>query len=148
MRYTAHYPDPVRFQVVLSTPSKKWVYAAVRSDRDWLKVLTPKVIGPQSANILLEADPSQLTKFPPPDATVAVQGNGGQSLRLKVGLDVEGTPLPEIKNRWQPVFAFLVLFFLLRALLVPIGKRLFDLRTVFFNGKLRNRSTAHPTCQS
>jgi hypothetical protein len=120
VRYTARYPEPVRFQVVLSTASKKWVYAAVRSDRDWLKVLTPKVIGPQSANILLEADPSQLTKFPPPDATVAVQGNGGQSLRLKVALDVDGVPLPEIKNRWQPVFAFLLLFLLLRALLVPV----------------------------
>ena len=120
VRYTARYPDPVRFQVVLSSSSKKWVYAAVRSDRGWLKVLTPKVIGPQSANILLEADPSQLTKFPPPDATVAVQGNGGQSLRLKVALDVDGAPLPEIKDRWQPVFAFMLLFLLLRALLVPV----------------------------
>jgi hypothetical protein len=120
VRYSARYPDPVRFQVVLSTASKKWVYADVRSDRDWLKVLTPKVIGPQSANILLEADPSKLTKFPPPDATVAVQGNGGQNLRMKVGLDVTGTPLPEIKNRWQPVFAFLALFLLLRVLLVPV----------------------------
>jgi hypothetical protein len=120
VRYSAQYPDPVRFQVVLSTPSKKWVYADVRSDQGWLKVLTPKVIGPQSANILLEADPSRLTKFPPPDAIVAVRGNGGQNLRLKVALDVEGAPLPEIKNRWQPVFAFLMLFLLLRALLVPV----------------------------
>jgi hypothetical protein len=120
VRYSARYPDPVRFQVILSTASKKWVYAEVRSDRDWLKVLTPKVIGPQSANILLEADPSKLTKFPPTDATVAVQGNGGQNLRVKVGLDVTGVPLPEIKNRWQPVFAFLVLFLLLRVLLTPV----------------------------
>ena len=121
VRYTAQYPDPVRFQVVLSTSSKKWVYADVRSDRDWLKVLTPKVIGPQSANILLEADPMRMTKYPPPDATVSVQGNGGQNLRLKVALDVEGGPLPEIKNRWQPVFAFLALFLLLRLLLVPVA---------------------------
>jgi hypothetical protein len=120
VRYSARYPDPVRFQVVLSSPSKKWVYADVRSDREWLKVLTPKVIGPQSANILLEADPTLMTKFPPEGANVSVSGNGGQKLGLKVALDVQGAPLPEIKNRWQPVFAFLVLFALLRALLVPV----------------------------
>ena len=119
-RFSTRYPDPVRFQVVLSTPSKKWVYADVRSDRDWLRVLTPKVIGPQSANILIEAETAKMTKFPPSDATVTVAGNGGQKLALRVSLDVQGAPLPEIKNRWQPVFAFLLLFLLLRTLLIPV----------------------------
>ena len=64
LRFTTHYPDTVRFQVAMQTSSRKWVYGQVSSDRPWLKVLTPKIIGPQHANILLEADPTLIADFP------------------------------------------------------------------------------------
>jgi hypothetical protein len=51
---------------------------------------------------------------------VSVAGNGGQKLGVRVSLDVQGAPLPEIKNRWQPVFAFFLMFLLLRVLLIPV----------------------------
>ena len=49
----ARYPDPVR-QVVVGAVEEMGLRRR-QSDRDWL-MLTPKVIGPQSANVLLEAD--------------------------------------------------------------------------------------------
>jgi hypothetical protein len=120
VRFSTHYPDAVRFQVVLQTQARKWVYGQISSDHDWLKVLTPKVIGPQQANILVEADPTRMAKFPPEDALIIVQGNGGQKLNLRVVLEVKDAPRPEEKNRWQPVPVFMVLFVLLRLLLVPL----------------------------
>jgi hypothetical protein len=53
VRLRCPYPETTRFQLTLSTPAKKWVYAQVRTDRPWLRVVTPNVSGPQQASVML-----------------------------------------------------------------------------------------------
>jgi hypothetical protein len=120
-RFTTNYPDSVRFQAVLQTNTRKWVYGQVTSDQPWLKVLSPKVIGPQSANILLEANPTLSTAQPPPPAVVHIVGNGGQKLEFAVSLDVRDIPVPEEPGRWRPVLVFAILFLVLRLIAIPIA---------------------------
>ena len=120
VHFSTHYPDPIRFQVAMQTSAKKWVYGQVDSPEAWLKVLTPKVIGPQHANILFEADPKLMPKFPPDACKVQVRGNGGQKLDLTIFLEVKDAPRPPVPAMWQPVLVFAILLLLLRAALVPI----------------------------
>jgi hypothetical protein len=120
LRFTTHYPDTVRFQVAMQTSSRKWVYGQVSSNRPWLKVLTPKIIGPQHANILLEADPTLVSSFPPEECRVQVKGNGGQKLDLSVHLNVENLPRPPEPGFWRPVLIFAMLFLFLRLALIPV----------------------------
>ncbi len=120
LRFTTSYPDAVRFQIAMQTSSRKWVYGQISSNRPWLKVLTPKVIGPQHANILLEADPTMISVFPPEEGRVQVTGNGGQKLDLSVFLDVKDVPLPPEPGHWRPILIFAILFVLLRVALIPV----------------------------
>lgn len=120
LRLSSFYPDAVRAQVLMQTSSRKWVYGQIRSTQPWLKVLTPKVIGPQHAAILLEADPTQLTTFPPAPAALHIVGNGGQKLELPVSFDVKDPPQAKPARRWRPVFAAALLFLAVRLALIPV----------------------------
>src|SRR5206468_4080423 len=71
-RFTCKYKDTLKGQVVLQTPVKKWVYAEIKSDQPWLKVLQPQVAGPQKATVPFEIDtnlwnlgPAGAVKFVP-----------------------------------------------------------------------------------
>lgn len=120
IRLNASYPDTARAQVAIQTASRKWVYGTITSTQPWLKVLTPKVIGPQTATILLEADPTLVTSFPPDFARIQIVGNGGQKLEANVVFDVADIPRPNPPGRWRPVLVAALAFLLLRLALIPI----------------------------
>jgi hypothetical protein len=88
IRLSAESNDPVRCQVALQTQARKWVYGRVVSQSPWVRVLTTKVIGPQNASIVLEADP-KLRPRSADEGRVQIIGNGGQKLELSVWLDVK-----------------------------------------------------------
>ncbi len=62
VRASGAYPKPLRGQVTLQTPGKRWVYASVESSAPWLRVLTPSVSGPQQAPINFEIDTRQVPR--------------------------------------------------------------------------------------
>jgi hypothetical protein len=81
--------EVARGQIVLRTPSKKWVYAEVDSDVPWLRVTTPAVSGPQQAPIGFEAVPQLLANGHPPVGTLRIRANAGQKFAVRVKLDVD-----------------------------------------------------------
>ena len=83
-RLQCNSADPIRFQVVLGTQSRKWVYAVVESDRSWLRVLTPQVGGPQKAAISFQVDPGSILNVPLSEAKVKILANAGQKLPFRV----------------------------------------------------------------
>jgi hypothetical protein len=83
-RFRCDSPDPIRFQVMLGTQAKKWVYAVVESDRSWLRVLTPQVGGPQKAAISFEVDAGSILNVPLSEAKVKILANAGQKLPVRV----------------------------------------------------------------
>ena len=114
------YPETVRGQVALQTPSKKWVYANVESDSPWLRVLTPQVSGPQRAEIGYEIDSRRAPVGGATQANLTVQANGGQTLTLRVRVQIQGNQ-PSLARRFvQPVILCTVAFLLMRLALVPI----------------------------
>lgn len=99
-----------RGQIVLRTPSKKWVYAEVDSDVPWLRVTTPAVSGPQQAPIGFEAVPHLLANGHPAVGTLRIRANAGQKFAVRVKLDVDrqgittGPPLkPEVGAPPRPL---------------------------------------------
>ena len=84
VRFRCQGPDPVRFQVLLSTTARKWVYGWVTSDQPWLKVLTPHVNGPQRATISFEVDGRALPRVQLVQATLSIVANAGQKLPIRV----------------------------------------------------------------
>lgn len=121
------YPQSVRHQVALQTGQKKWVYAQIFSDADWLKVPNPHVSGPQHAPVPLEVDTRLWKGGPTGEGKLKIVANGGQTLSLRVVVEVQGAP-----KRWAaPSFAagpggrlipavvtMTLAFFLLRLLMV------------------------------
>lgn len=91
VRFRCTWPEPVRFQSLLQTPSKKWIYATSTTDTPWLKVLTPTTAGPKQALIGLEVDPRRMAGTQG-EGTVRVTANGGQHLELKIQVEVLGKP--------------------------------------------------------
>jgi len=83
-RFLCTSPEPVRFQFVLSTAARKWVYAWVESDQPWLKVLTPQVSGPQKTTISFEIDGRTLVHSPTVEGKLTVLANAGQKLPIRV----------------------------------------------------------------
>ncbi len=75
-------------QVILHTPSRKWVYAQVASETPWLHVTTPSVSGPQQAPISFEVDPSALAGDQVHEGTLRIRANGNQKLLLRVQVEV------------------------------------------------------------
>ncbi len=84
MRFEVTAPEVTRGQVALRTTTKKWVYAQVESDADWLRPTKPSVSGPQHAQIGFEIDSSLMDGQPKQEATLRVRANGGQRLLLRV----------------------------------------------------------------
>jgi hypothetical protein len=118
--HSCQFPETVRGQVSLQTPSKKWVYAAVESDAAWLRVLTPGVSGPQQAQIAYEIDTRLVPAGSNPVGSLTVVANGGQKLSLRVRIQVGGTR-PSLARRFlQPVITCTLVFLLLRLALVPV----------------------------
>jgi len=120
IRLQCTYPESVRGQVSVQTSNKKWVYAAVESDSPWLKVLNPQVAGPQQASITFEADSRLLPPGGPALGQLKVIANAGQTLLVRVGLEVRGAPVPAGKGFWQPLVTMALALFLFRLLLVPV----------------------------
>ena len=90
VRLRCQYPEGARYQITLSTPAKKWVYATLSSDSVWLKIPQPQVSGPQQTTFLLEVDPSRMNAHG--EGKVKIVANGGQKLEVRVVADVSGAP--------------------------------------------------------
>jgi hypothetical protein len=118
--HSCQFPESVRGQVALQTPSKKWVYANVESDSPWLRVLTPQVSGPQTAQIGYEIDTRLAPAGSAAQAALTVWANGGQKLTLRVRVHLAGLK-PSLWRRFaQPVITCTLAFFLIRLALVPV----------------------------
>jgi hypothetical protein len=107
----------LRGQVTLRTPAKKWVYAQVDSDAPWLRVTTPKVSGPQQAAIAFEVDGGQLDAGAFHEATLRIAANAGQTLTLRVGVDVRRPREPIGLRLLRPFVAGALAALFLRLLL-------------------------------
>jgi hypothetical protein len=92
LRLTCKINETLHPRVVLQTNVKKWVYAQIRSDSPWLKVLSPQVSGPQHANVSLEVDTHQWNLGSRGEGHVTLDANGGQRLTLRVIVEVQGAP--------------------------------------------------------
>jgi len=93
LRMGCQYPQSARFELTLSTPAKKWVYATVTSDSPWVKIPQPQISGPRQAKFLIEVDSSRMTTVGPHgEAKVKLVCNGGQGLEVRVIADVSGMP--------------------------------------------------------
>src|SRR5262249_38785633 len=119
LRFVCQYPESVRGQVSIHTPVKKWVYASVESDSDWLRVLTPQPAGPQQATIGFEVDSRQVSGSRA-DGRLNIIANAGQNLAVRVGVDVRGARrAARGKGFLQPILTMAAAFLLLRLALVP-----------------------------
>jgi hypothetical protein len=118
--HTCKASETTRGQVILQTPSRKWVYGNVESDAAWLRVLTPQVSGPQQAQVTYEIDGSLAEAGTLSEGNLTVAANGGQKLGLKVRLDVQGRNRSAIGRFLQPVLTCAVVLVLLRLLLFPV----------------------------
>src|SRR5205823_10517133 len=87
-------PEVQQRNVILRSPVKKWVYAQVDSDVPWLRVLTPNVAGAQNAAIGFEIDSSLLDADRLHDGLLKVVANGGQTLAVRVRVDVRAPQRP------------------------------------------------------
>jgi hypothetical protein len=93
VRLRCKYPDSARYQLTLSTPAKKWVYATITSDSAWLKVPQPQTSGPQQSTFLIEVDSSRMTSVGSHgEGKVLLVANGGQKVEVRVVADVSGMP--------------------------------------------------------
>jgi len=93
VRLRCRYPESARYELTLSTPAKKWVYATLTSDSQWVKIPSPQVSGPQKATFLIEVDSSRMTAVGAHgEAKVKVVANGGKALEVRVVADVSGMP--------------------------------------------------------
>jgi hypothetical protein len=88
-RFTCRYRETVRGQVTLQTDSKKWVYAQITSDSPWLKPLSAEISGPQRATAPFEIDASLWNQGPSGEGKLSFIANGGQTLTLKVKVEIE-----------------------------------------------------------
>jgi hypothetical protein len=113
------YPVGVSHQLRLETPSRKWVYAEVKSDQPWLRLPSAHVSGPQHANIPLEIDPRLWQGGPHGEAQILVLGNGGQKLTARVRVEVAGLPRARGGGLIGALAAGVILFALVRLALVP-----------------------------
>lgn len=96
--------EVARGQIVLRTPSKKWVYAEVDSDVPWLRVTTPAVSGPQQAPIGFEAVPQLAANGYPLIGTLRIRANAGQKFAVRVKLDVDRTGMTAtVPLKFDPV---------------------------------------------
>jgi hypothetical protein len=116
------YPEPVRFQVTLQTPSKKWVYGQASSNCPWLRVLTPHIAGAQQATLGLEIDPRGMESYPPADGHVEVLANGGRKLSLRVQPQVANAPRRALGagGALRPVVVMMLTLLLARLFLTPM----------------------------
>jgi hypothetical protein len=121
IRVNCNSAAPVRSQLMLQTPAKKWVYAGVESDTPWLKVLTPQVAGAQQAAIVFEVDPGLAPRTRVAEGTITVTANGGQALIARVRAQVAGGQLGVAGRLLQPVVGMALACLLLRLLLAPLA---------------------------
>jgi hypothetical protein len=100
-------PDgrPAQGQLTLRTEAKKWVYARVESDTDWLRVTTPHVSGPQQAVITFEVDIRGKPHQEVYQANLKLVANAGQNLTARIVVDV---PRVVRKPRPPTVLPFLI----------------------------------------
>jgi hypothetical protein len=81
------YPTSTIGQTTLYAVEKKWIYARMATDAPWLRCPEPTISGPQKATFSFEIDSSQLATGRH-EGTIQVVGNGGQTLPLKVSVEV------------------------------------------------------------
>jgi hypothetical protein len=112
--------EPVRAQVTLQTPARKWVYAQIESDATWLRILTPTVAGPQQAVIQFEADARRLSPGKH-EASVQIFANAGQKLSVLVRLSVRAAPQRPGRRVLRAVVGCALAFLLLRGVFAPLA---------------------------
>ena len=119
VRLSCNYPQAVRYQLLLQTSARKWVYASVQSDSPWLKVVTPHVSGPQQASIGFEVDSRYLPAGNVAEGKLQISANAGQTLSVRVLASAQGAPVVRTSRLLQPLVTMALAFLLLRLLLVP-----------------------------
>jgi hypothetical protein len=92
-------PEPLRGQVVLQTPARKWVYAQVQSDADWLQPLQSSISGPQKATIDFTIETARLPVGREQTAHLIVWANGGQQLATRIRATAI-RPREPLARRW------------------------------------------------
>jgi hypothetical protein len=109
-------PEIVRSQVILFTPSRKWVYAQVESDAPWLRPASSSISGAQRAEVPFEVD-STLADPGVHVGTLQLLANAGQRLAVQVRLEVERPHQPFTRRLLKPFFLGLLVGALYRLLL-------------------------------
>ncbi len=97
-------PEVGTYDVQIRTPSKKWIYAQVDSDSYWLRVVTPNVSGAQKATIQFEVD-SSIMDPGIHEGHLQIVANGGQTLPLRVVVDVQEPHVPFTRRLLRPFFS-------------------------------------------
>ena len=101
-RFTAKHRDTIKAQITLQTDVRKWVYAQVTSDSPWLKPTSPQIAGPQQATVPFEVDTNLWNLGPTGEGKLTLRCNGGQTLTLKVVVEVLGLPANQIARPAVP----------------------------------------------
>lgn len=96
-----NHPESVVGQTTVVTVDRKWVYARAVSDAAWLRFTTPTVSGPQRVMLYFEVNSSQLPAGRH-ESTVQIICNAGQTLPLRVSVEVTGGSKP-VKRRREAV---------------------------------------------
>lgn len=93
-RATCQHREVVKGEVMLATDVKKWVYAHITSDSPWLKIAQEEVSGPQQVAVPFEIDTNLWDRGPVGEARLTFAANGGQTLTLRVIVEVKGLAAP------------------------------------------------------
>jgi hypothetical protein len=117
LRVVCRDGQPVRGQLALRTPAKKWVYGNVSSDAAWLRVLTPAISGPQQAAIAFEVDPRQLPGRRA-EGTLRIIANAGQTLTARVLAESARVAAQRRGGILAAVYSLALAFLLLRFLMI------------------------------
>jgi hypothetical protein len=100
--YRCTFPEIVRGNGVLQTRVRKWIYAWITSNVDWVKVVTPYVSGPQQVAFEYEIDSSLLEPERVHEAALRIEANAGQKLTLRLRVHVQGPELPFTRRLLRP----------------------------------------------
>ncbi len=133
-------PDKPRVKISISAPEKKYVYANVSADVQWLNILTPTISGARQTSFLVEIDPHYLPRQSVADGTISVRANGGQKFKVKVRVDIHRPGASFPGNLLRPMVAMALFFLVFRLLSAPLAD--FFARTIALESALSRAVTS------
>ena len=107
-QFTLVPPEIATGQVLLRTPSKKWIYATADSNRHWLRLAAASVSGAQQAALEFEID-SSLMDQGLHEGIIQVTANADQQFSIRIVVDVRRPHEPFTRRLLRPLgFGFLI----------------------------------------